>query len=846
MDIIPDSLPYMNITDIIGKIQDKAVRKKKILSKFLKCHKFADVNLSINEYVQEYLLQNEHNTQDTNMLNHYTYYIGGGFSWNSLEYKFVKSKPEHLSISNILGILEVVYIYANKELLMNKFENIYKELFLPLQELLTMNKIQTKIEFENVDQKDGKFEYIKNTRLFKPNNYKIKLVVDAKQHGGNTKNKNRIFKRKKQSGGYPQKYALIKMLLHQILQERCQDISTEVFNIDYNTYSILEFNFEHYIGKPKNTNKNIIEYFHDNFIERNIDPYEVKNQLNKLNETGALLFAYLNTYDKKNEMGLNINKYRQKIFLECYKDNPIHIQNTFKNILVIYNNLYHQKWLHDIYFVEKIQNVISKYSSYHYESYVDFFFKWFVSLFRPAVNAFIMEINQELYNKFAVKLFIAGGDAMRRYDPNISFTKDIDTKLYIKNAVSKLKMSKLEQENAKRLAVHKEDMDSTTPIVVVREKGIIKKQIIDTVAKHIVKLRNYLEQNISAILQYRGTTIYSSDKDYNYVICLSTVPDNKINNQRFRTREIRKSKDFPVDLYSIDFKTYLIKEDKNGTVIDIKDLDISVLDVVLEDDVDYHSYYHTNTDIPVASPYFIINDFTNTYNDDNRALARIASDKYIKDIERYNKMYQVYNDGNFEVTEPDYIKNINDIQLQPYIHKSTVNSVNKNSFTNDVLEIVMKIKTQTPFDIDDYIKVINMMKNKYFKMLRDDLRIFLEDFGNFKTNLYFEDLDQVDTSYLSYRSIKTIHDDKHYVDKYLDLFNHIISQTDGKQKHVISFSTKMIKKAIKDMQTLQSLPHTMTVKKRKTVKNKDSISPTHNKDQYVLSPSKTYKRSRAT
>jgi hypothetical protein len=93
MDIIPDSLPYMNITDIIGKIQDKAVRKKKILSKFLKCHKFADVNLSINEYVQEYLLQNEHNTQDTNMLNHYTYYIGGGFSWNYLEYKFVNTAP---------------------------------------------------------------------------------------------------------------------------------------------------------------------------------------------------------------------------------------------------------------------------------------------------------------------------------------------------------------------------------------------------------------------------------------------------------------------------------------------------------------------------------------------------------------------------------------------------------------------------------------------------------------------------------------------------------------------------------------------------------------------------------
>jgi hypothetical protein len=45
-----------------------------------------------------------------------------------------------------------------------------------------------------------------------------------------------------------------------------------------------------------------------------------------------------------------------------------------------------------------------------------------------------------------------------------------------------------------------------------------------------------------------------------------------------------------------------------------------------------------------------------------------------------------------------------------------------------------------------------------------------------------------------------MHDDKHYVDNYLELFNHIISQTDGKQKHVISFSNKMIKTAIKGMQ----------------------------------------------
>jgi hypothetical protein len=421
-----------------------------------------------------------------------------------------------------------------------------------------------------------------------------------------------------------------------------------------------------------------------------------------------------------------------------------------------------------------------------------------------------MEINKELYSKFSVKLFIAGGDAMRRYDPDISFTKDIDTKLYINNAVTKSKLSKIDEEKAKRLAVHKDidELYSTTPVMVLQKRGIIKKQIIDTIAKHIVKLRNYLEQNISAILEYRGTTIYSSDRDYNYIICLSSVPDNKINNQRFRTREIRKSKEFPVDLYSLDFKTYLIKKNKNGEIINIKDLNISVLDVVLEDDGDYHPYYHTNVDIPVASPYFIINDFTNTYKNDDRALARIASDKYIKDIERYNKMYKIYqeyDESTFSVVEPEYIKNINDIESHPFKESIIVNTVDIQSFKNDVKEIIMKIKSQTPFNIDDFIKVLNMMNNKNFNKIRDDLRKFLEDFGNFKTNLYFEDLNKIDIGYLSYRSNITIHDDKHYVDNYLDLFNHIISQIDGKQKHVISFSNKMIKTAIKGMQKQLSL-----------------------------------------
>ena len=89
----------------------------------------------------------------------------------------------------------------------------------------------------------------------------------------------------------------------------------------------------------------------------------------------------------------------------------------------------------NIFFIEKIRENINKYSAINgtYEKFIDYVERWLMSIFRPAINSFIIEINDELYKKYNIKLFIAGGDAMRRYNYNISSTKDIDTKLYIRN-----------------------------------------------------------------------------------------------------------------------------------------------------------------------------------------------------------------------------------------------------------------------------------------------------------------------------------------------------------------------------------------------------------------------------
>ena len=46
------------------------------------------------------------------------------------------------------------------------------------------------------------------------------------------------------------------------------------------------------------------------------DYYTIKGKLNKLNEIGLLTYSYLNTSDKDQNLGLNIDLYRQKLYIE--------------------------------------------------------------------------------------------------------------------------------------------------------------------------------------------------------------------------------------------------------------------------------------------------------------------------------------------------------------------------------------------------------------------------------------------------------------------------------------------------------------------------------------------------
>ena len=86
----------------------------------------------------------------------------------------------------------------------------------------------------------------------------------------------------------------------------------------------------------------------------------------------------------------------------------------------------------------------------------------------------------------------------------------------------------------------------------------------------------------------------------------------------------------------------------------------------------------------------------------------------------------------------------------------------------------------------------NMKKLKY------KLQTFLTNFASMKTNLPYENLDEIDNNYKRYIPNPRSTQNMFIVKNYHDLFHHVISLEDGIQKHKISFSNKMINANIKN------------------------------------------------
>jgi len=652
-----------DIKSKVNELKIKAINNRKKLLTFLETIPITD--LSINDYIVKYLIENEDIKQED-----YTYWIDGGFSWflNYTNFDFDEITDELLLTSLTPLNLKIHYIYTNE----TSFENKINEIRRFLNELKGLiTNVNTNIIEKEIDRKE----------LFKQHGYNLKLVIDNSQKGGGKfkKEKKRFryhpFKSTKIEGSLPQLPSLKKLLYEQL------DIN-DLINDDFNSKIIVDFYIEDFSSKSRDISDFLPDFkknylliprskgeFLKGFKELNL------SRLNRLNDFGLITYSLLNKINIEDEFNLNVDNYRQKFFEETYEKNQrgnirkLPYIDFLQELLERYEKNFKKfQTCYNTFFIENLKEIINKKKDPNYELFKDVIDRWFVSKFRPSINSFILEINDVLNSVIGIKLFIAGGDAMRRFENEISFTKDIDTKLYIGNVdIQRLKDLNLSTFERILKTDLKLDDDEIHKIInklrliqinsdEKKVRLLIKDMVVGIIVKNIVKLRNYLQENIRRIfqdlLQY---DIRTADEGFGTKVIKFKMNDGRIFKidillnesdgqkfQQFRTRENKKRVDFPVDLYSIDFRIYINEFDSNDNLLNKKSHDISILDVVLQDVDDFYDYYiDESSGIPVASLKFLKDDIEKTFASD-RAYARISSGKVVKDISRYEKIKELY------------------------------------------------------------------------------------------------------------------------------------------------------------------------------------------------------------
>lgn len=754
--------------DISGKItsfETQAINRKKLLFSFLE--KFDIGNgQSINDYITDTVLLIE-NTEATD---NYTYWMDGGLSWFYWYKENLKEVSEKELISMMICNLKFHYVF-NEVLQWQKKTKRLCILVEQLKTLLGTMNIETEVEVTNFQHYTSgfpEFDFYYSQAKQKEPFYNIKLVLKTERTGGS-----RSPSKTKKSKIETERLKMEKT--REIKEKKREDFKklAEPFSRDQlpllNNKIVVEFQLEYF--HPFNIKNEVNIFDISQFKERYIDEFKyitkydsfiepvfARKFLNKLNLNGLITFSYLNNAKKESESGLNIEKLRQNYLLKKIDERDINA--IFTNVKRNYIRLFEKFKCFNVFFIEKIDNLLLEYNLKQYKSFIDMIDKYFMVLFRPAINSFIVDVNKELLDRHGVKLFIAGGDAMRRFNYDISFTSDIDCKLHIKNAIG---------ENKKYL-------------------------ISNLIMENIVKLRNYFEENKMTVLsdivstQNRGLEVFKYSYD-NEEIRIDVLLDDEMKDryQQFRTRDNKKNEAMPVDLYSLDFRYQITHYDMSNRqrprVINKFNHLISILDVVIIDDKDFKETDLIETNgVAYASKNFLLKDFENTYNNEDMALGRISNDKSKKDIQRYNMM---------SLDNPDtYTPKINALL-------SSINDIDLSTIKNEQLvRIIQKIMNRMMINIHDFFVIRNLSYQDTRSIFKYPLLVmFFKNIKQLKINLPFEDLNRLDVSYSTYDYLRSSSD---VIRKYVEIFQKISNfENDGLFKHAAPFNNKELLNEIK-------------------------------------------------
>lgn len=358
-------------------------------------------------------------------------------------------------------------------------------------------------------------------------------------------------------------------------------------------------------------------------ISNNLIMINQENGLNYLNLYGTYIFIELykkNTFLQNK--GYNHFKVREYVFnSHILKDDTK--SNILFNIAMIYYNTFFSTYLYNKDIFKTLLKLYMT-SIPEMDMFINTMEANIIEIFRPYINQLILNINSILQSKHEkLGIFVAGGDATRRYKNDISITKDIDTKIYI-------------------------------PKDLEHEKQFIENNVID----ELIKLCSYLINNrFSLFNEVRFPyDLYKETRDTNYEysarFIINEVEDGNLLN--FRFRQIFKG-NFPVDLLSLDYRCkiiFTVKHIETQKEFEFQyKYDIAFLDIVLEvlNGIDnyYEKYSVLSNNLPVCGLDFLLKDLQNTYTSETSSLLRFLGSKNHKDYNRYIELNKILYEGNF-------------------------------------------------------------------------------------------------------------------------------------------------------------------------------------------------------
>jgi hypothetical protein len=245
-----------------------------------------------------------------------------------------------------------------------------------------------------------------------------------------------------------------------------------------------------------------------------------------------------------------------------------------------------------------------------------------IECLRPYINQTIININNDLkqltfkdnygQNKLGKDLtgiFVAGGDAIRRYDYNASVTKDIDTKIYLSTEIPM------------------ENFDN-------------QKILDDCIINNLFILLVFLIKNVKEIFKDINNSVNLKTTSSNGIDVEFSLISSNPNILNFKLRKLFKGA-FPVDLYSLDYKAKVMFENNPARTYDYE---IAFLDIAYEQLTEnyYKKYAVVSNGLPISRMKFLLDDLKKTYNSDLSSMLRFQAGKIVKDYKRYEDLYKIY------------------------------------------------------------------------------------------------------------------------------------------------------------------------------------------------------------